>query len=158
MQQSSSASTARARKLAAAMRDGCLGARVDRLQRLVGRRFDQELRPLGLSQPQMEVLGALVVAGAPVKPSDLAGWLSIERSTMSRNLALMEQRGLVETSDTSPTGRSLRVEITAAGTDVFARAKEAWSTAQKAVSAAIGDEAGSMLDTWLDNLAQHTAD
>ncbi len=156
MQHDSSTSTARASELAAAMRDGCLGARVDRLRRLVGRHFDQELRPLGLSQPQMEALGALVISGAPVKPSDLAGWLSIERSTMSRNLALLEQRGLVETSDTSPTGRSLRVEITAAGTDAFARAKEAWSAAQKAVTDAIGDEAVSTLDTWLANLAQHT--
>jgi DNA-binding MarR family transcriptional regulator len=103
----------------------------------------------------MEVLGALVIAGAPVKPSDLAGWLSIERSTMSRNLALFEQRGLVDASDTSSTGRSLRVEITAAGTDAFARAKEAWSAAQKAVREAIGDEAASTLDTWLDNLARH---
>jgi DNA-binding MarR family transcriptional regulator len=157
MQQNSGISNARASELAIAMRDSCLGARVDRLQRLVGRRFDQELRPLGLSQPQMEVMGALVISGGPVKPSDLAGWLSIERSTMSRNPALLEQRGLVGTTDTSPTGRSLRVEITASGTEAFARAQDAWSAAQEAVLEAGGGEAASTLDTWLDNLAQRSA-
>ena len=135
------------------MQAGCLGVRVGRLQRLVARRFDQELRPLGLSLPQLEVLSALVLSAAPVKPSDLAGWLFIERSTMSRNLALLEQRELVKTSKTSSTGRSLRVEITTAGTDALAEAEEAWGAAQQAVRDVVGDDAASIMDTWLANLA-----
>ena len=159
MQQTSKSPATRANELAVAMQAGCLGTRVGRLQRLVARRFDQELRPLGLSVPQLEVLSALMLCAAPVKPSDLAGWLCIERSTMSRNLGLLEQRGLVKTSETSPTGRSLRVEITAAGTDALAEAEGAWSAAQHAVRDIVGDDAASILDTWLANLARHdTAD
>ena len=159
MQQTSKSSSTRATELAVAMQAGCLGVRVGRLQRLVARHFDQKLRPLGLSVPQLEVLSALVLSAAPVKPSDLAGWLSIERSTMSRNLALLEKRGLVKTSETSPTGRSLRVEITAPGTDAIAEADGAWSAAQQAVRDVVGDDAASILDTWLVSLAVHdTAD
>lgn len=153
MQQNLEGSGARAGELAAAMQAGCLGVRVGRLQRLVAREFDQQLRPLGLSLPQMEVLSALVLSAAPVKPSDLAGWLAVERSTMSRNLTLLERRGLVKTSETSPTGRSLRVEITTAGTDALAGAEGAWSAAQQAVREVVGDEAVPILDTWLADLA-----
>jgi DNA-binding MarR family transcriptional regulator len=98
-----------------------------------------------------------VTAGAPVKPSDLATWLSVERSTMSRNLALLEQRGLIKTSETSPTGRSLRVGITTAGIDALAEAEGAWSAAQRALSDAVGAEAAAILDTWLENLSVQAA-
>jgi DNA-binding MarR family transcriptional regulator len=155
MQQIPESPRARATELAAAMQAECLGMRVGRLQRLVARRFDQELRPLGLSLPQLEVLSTLVTSAVPAKPSELAGWLSVERSTMSRNLALLEQRGLVKTSETSPTGRSLRVGITPAGIDALAEAQGAWSAAQGALRDVVGDDAASLLDTWLENLAVH---
>ena len=159
MQQMPESSGDRAGELAAAMQAGCLGVRVGRLQRLVARRFDQELRPLGLSLPQLEVLSALVLCAAPVKPSDLAGWLAVERSTMSRNLALLGQRGLVKASETSPAGRSLRVEITPAGSDALAEAEGAWNAAQHAVRDVVGDDAASIMDNWLANLAvRDTAD
>jgi DNA-binding MarR family transcriptional regulator len=155
MQQTPDSPGAQAAELAAAMQSGCLGMRVGRLQRLVARRFDQALRPLGVSLPQLEVLSTLVTAAAPVKPSDLAAWLFVERSTMSRNLALLEQRGLVKTSEVSPTGRMLRVGITAAGIDALAEARGAWGAAQGALRDVVGDDAASILDAWLENLAVH---
>jgi len=145
-------SVERAGELAVAMQHGCLGIRVGRLHRLVARRFEQALRPLGLSISQLEVLSALVVNGAPVKPTDLAGWLAIERSTMSRNLALMESRGLVETTETSPTGRSQKIAVTPAGISALADAETAWRQAQAAVEAAIGPHAVGTLDQWLARL------
>ena len=63
----------------------------------------------------MEVLGALVLNDTPPRPPDLAKWLAVERSTMNRNLALMEKRGYVRTTETSPTGRSQRVTVTREG-------------------------------------------
>ena len=100
----------------------------------------------------MEVLSALVLCATPVKPSDLAGWLFIERSTMSRNLTLMEQKGLVETTERSPTGRSLRVAITASGLTSLVEAEDAWRRAQTALRNIVGDDAAATLDTWLGGL------
>ena len=113
------------------MQASCLGVRVGRLQRLVGRRFDQALRPLGLSISQMEVLSALTIMQTSLRPGELAAALSIERSTMSRNLALMEKHGLVETTETSPTGRSTKIGITALGSQTLADATTAWGEASE---------------------------
>jgi len=89
--------------------------------------------------------------------SDLAAWLFVERSTMSRNLALLEQRGLVKTSEVSPTGRTLRVGITPAGINALAEARGAWGAAQGALRDVVGDDAVSTLDAWLEDLAVQDA-
>src|SRR6478735_2985511 len=99
----------RADALAAQMGAECVGVRVSRLHRTIARRFEQALRPLGLSLPQLEVLAHLTAIGSPLAPRVLADWLGVERSTMSRNLATLERDGLVSTVDRSPTGRSMRV-------------------------------------------------
>jgi DNA-binding MarR family transcriptional regulator len=59
----------------------------------VSRTFGNTLRPVGVSLPQLEVLPALTGVARPIKPSELAHLLFIDRSTMSSNLALMETKG-----------------------------------------------------------------
>ena len=107
------------------MREGCLGVRIGRLHRLVARRFDQTLQPLGLSLPHLEVLGVLMLRG-PLKPSAVAEALDVERSTISRNLSLMAQRGWVEL-DYSPSGRSTSATLTRQGIKTLAQARTAWA-------------------------------
>ena len=136
-------------ELAQSMQAGCVGLRVDRLHRQVNRHFEQALRPLGLSLPQLEILSALTVGGAAVKPAELATRLGAERSTMSRNLTLMQQRGWVSTTQTSSSGRSMAVAITDMGTTTLAQAHTAWTQAQTAVLALLGNEAPATLDSWL---------
>ena len=55
--------------LAETMRASCLAARVTRLHRVIARAYEQALRPLGLTQPQLEILGTLLIMTGPVKPS-----------------------------------------------------------------------------------------
>lgn len=149
MQQKMSAES----KLAQEMQQACVGLRAGRLQRLIGRRFDQALRPLGLSISQMEVLSALTIIGTSARPSDLAAGLGIERSTMSRNLALMEQHGLIEPTETSPTGRSTRVGITDSGREQLAGATDAWRQAQESVTKQVGEDVSATLDEWIAKLS-----
>lgn len=139
--------------LAREIRAGCVGMRVGRLHRIVARRFDQSLRPLGLTLPQLEALSALTLTGHPVRPGALADYLAVERLTMSRNLAVLEDRGWARTAGRSPTGRSMTFEITGPGTEILARAGAAWREAQAAVTALLGADAPARLDTWLDILA-----
>lgn len=145
--------TAAAERMAADLRASCLGVRVGRLSRLVGRRYDQALRPLGLSVAQLEVLGTLTVIGDSVRPADLATWLAVERSTMSRNLSLMEERGYVQPTELSPSGRSQRVAITQAGRTTLAQAELAWRSVQGDVEQALGRQALPTLDAWISSLA-----
>ncbi|CAA9475332.1 MAG: hypothetical protein AVDCRST_MAG02-4072 [uncultured Rubrobacteraceae bacterium] len=130
----------------------CLGTRVGRLHRAVGRRFDGALRPLGLTMPQMEILASLVPQDAPVRPSELAEVLMAERSTVSRNLAALGERGWVEAAEISPTGRSMAFAATPEGERVFASARTAWAEAQASVMRSLGPEAPATIDAWLGEL------
>ena len=141
-----------ARALAHRMNAGCLGLRVGRLQRLVVREFEQRLRPLGLSLPQLEILSALTGLGEPVRPTALADLLGVERSTMSRNLAGLQERELVHAAAVSASGRSLTVTTTEAGTALLAAADGAWTEAQRALVDRVGPAAPGILDTWLSSL------
>ncbi|HEY0934335.1 MAG TPA: MarR family winged helix-turn-helix transcriptional regulator [Trebonia sp.] len=143
-----------AAQVALDLQTSCLGVRIGRLNRLVGRRFDHALRPLGLSIAQMEVLGALMLNESPPRPADLAQWLAVERSTMSRNLALMEKHGYVRTTETSPTGRSQRVTITREGQIALGRAEQAWRQAQDSIIGQLGGHSVATLDSWLESLAR----
>src|SRR5262245_36790863 len=126
---------------AAEMAQHCVSSRIGRLHRIVARRFELALAPFGVTPPQLEILAALTVADHAVSPSDLAQLLAVERSTMSRNLALMRERGLIATADRSPTGRVMTVAITDAKRATFAEARGAWRSAQDSVIAAVGDAA-----------------
>ena len=136
-------------RLSQDMAAGCIGVRVGRLHRLVAREFERQLRPTGLSRQQLEVLSALILSHAPVRPTVLADLLALERSTMSRNLAVLMDRGLVAHTDLSRTGRTLAVEITPAGTAAVAQAEKAWRRAQAVLTEHLGPDAAAALDSWL---------
>jgi len=136
--------------LAEEVRRACLGMRVTRLHRVVARVYEQELQTAGLSLPQMEILTVLITAAEPVRQAVLAATLRAERSTVSRNLALMQKRGWVTVAEISPTGRAMSVTITEAGVTAFTRASTAWRSAQTTAARILGPDATSVLDQWLD--------
>jgi DNA-binding MarR family transcriptional regulator len=135
--------------LAAEVGGACLGMRVARLHRVVARRYEQALQTAGLTQPQMEILASLVTAAGPVRPAALAARLMLERSTISRDLALMQKRGWVGVAQTSATGRAMSVTITGAGIAAFTSAGTAWRRAQADAERMLGRDAASTLDQWL---------
>lgn len=143
------ASEAESRRQARQMVEGCLGRRIARLQRLVGRRVDAELRQFGLTAPQLEVLSEMAFFDGPARPSEIADWLGLERSTVSRNLDGLVQRGFAQVSATSSTGRTTRVTVTEAGYQALADAGPAWHRAQAWISAALGSTTAETLDQWL---------
>jgi DNA-binding MarR family transcriptional regulator len=136
--------------LAEEVRGACLGMRVGRLHRIVARVYEQAMQTVGLSLPQMEILTMLISAKGPVRPADLATRLMLERSTVSRNLALMQKRGWVTAVETSPTGRAMSVTVADAGVAAFTSASTAWHSAQATAVAMLGPTAASILDQWLD--------
>jgi DNA-binding MarR family transcriptional regulator len=138
--------------MAHAMQGECLGLRVGQLHRLIGRRFDQALRPLGLSISQLGVLSALTIHGGAVKPAQLAEWLATERSTVSRNLSLLEGKGLLAPAEVSASGRSMAVTITEQGAAALAQSENAWRTVQASLTELLGDDAPAKLDNWVERL------
>jgi len=108
--------------------DGCLAARLRLLSRVVTSVYDAALRPHGLRVSQMNVLTVIAVGG-PLRAVDAARRLRLETSTLSRDLERLIDRGWVRSSPGK--GRALRLEITAAGRELLAKATGDWRKAQR---------------------------
>lgn len=104
----------------------CLAAR--RAAREITRVFDERLRKHGLRATQYSVLVALELAG-PTPISALAGELGMERTTLTRSAALLQQRGWVA-SGGSGDRRQHQLRLTASGRRKLVAAFPAWKAAQ----------------------------
>jgi DNA-binding MarR family transcriptional regulator len=113
------------------------------------RLYEQALKRVGLTQQQPEVLASLITAAGPVRPTALVASLMAERSTISRNPALMQNRGWVAAAETSATGRAMSVTTTDAGIAAFVSAGTAWRRAPAGAARALGAGAASVLDQQL---------
>jgi DNA-binding MarR family transcriptional regulator len=99
--------------------------------------FDRRLRAHGLRITQFTILANLILRGAtPV--TALAEALGVDRTTVTRNLALVEREGWIETRADRNDARTHLVSITAAGRAAAEAALPAWRAAQAAVAAALG--------------------
>ena len=100
--------------------------------------YDQELRRTGLQATQFGLLAALD-RHAGASQEQLAAWLAMEQSTLSRNLQGLARKRWV-TSHVPPGTRSARYGATAAGRAALARARPAWQRAQARVKQAMGKD------------------
>src|ERR1700759_2946712 len=77
------------------VRDACLCLHTQRAARALARRFDQALRPVGLTNGQFSLLMSL---NRPVPPSmaPVAALLAMDRTTLTAALKPLQRRGLVE--------------------------------------------------------------
>ena len=85
------------------VRDTCLCLHLQRAARAVARRFDEALRPLGLTSGQFSLLMSL---NRPEPPTigDVAGVLAMDRTTLTANLKPLVRR-LFETAMDEPIDR-----------------------------------------------------
>jgi len=113
----------------------CLASR--RAARAVTRAFDRELRPYGIRATQFSMLVMLMLRG-PLAIGELAESLGVERTTLTRNLALTEREGWVAIRP-GDDARSRIVAATKKGRAAVTAALPAWRQAQLAATAAIGD-------------------
>src|SRR5215813_3645348 len=77
------------------VRDHCLCLHVQRAARALARRFDDALRPVGVTQGQFSLLTALNRAEPPTIGA-VANLLALDRTTLTANLKPLERRGLVK--------------------------------------------------------------
>jgi DNA-binding MarR family transcriptional regulator len=110
------------------VRDTCLCLHVQRAARALARRFDETLRPLGLTQGQFSLLTSL---NRPEPPNvgSVATLLAMDRTTLTANLKPLERRHLVKVAVDKQDKRSRRLIITPAGRALVARAFPVWQQA-----------------------------
>jgi len=129
----------------------CLGVR--RAGRLIARRYDAALRPLGLTSGQFAILTALL-GDRPLGLGALAERLGMERTTLNRNLRPLESLGFVETVDDPADRRVRSLRLTAAGRCVARDAIGLWAEAQAESTRRLHGKAGwAVLKAQLDRLA-----
>jgi DNA-binding MarR family transcriptional regulator len=126
----------------------CMAQRLRGATRTINRIYDQALEASGLRGTQFSVLIAISLFGeAPLLR--VAEELSLDRTTLTRNLQPLERAGLVSSSP----GKDQRVRLlrlTEAGQRTLQRAFPLWEEAQSKVARALGDRRWRML---LDGLA-----
>jgi DNA-binding MarR family transcriptional regulator len=74
----------------------------------------------------------------------LAKSLAMDRTTLTRNLSLLESKGWIATRDDKNDARSHLASVTARGRAVAHAALPAWREAQSAVAAALGSDAAAL--------------
>jgi DNA-binding MarR family transcriptional regulator len=111
----------------------CLHARMT--ARAVTRAFDQVLQPLGLEATQFSLLAAIAF-NPPSSITQLADRMAIERTSLSRNLSLLQKRGLIMSSD----GGRRRVfwAVSPEGEHLLRDAIPLWQQVQSSLVNAIG--------------------
>jgi DNA-binding MarR family transcriptional regulator len=120
------------------VRDCCLCLYVQRAARALARRFDDALRPLGLTNGQFSLLMSL---NRPEPPgmAAVAALLAMDRTTLTAALKPLERRGLVKIAADPDDRRGRRLHLTNAGRALLASAVLVWEETHRLTEALLGD-------------------
>ena len=107
------------------VRDRCLCLHIQRAARVLARRFDDALRPHGLTNGQFSLLMSL---NRPEPPpmGPVAALLAMDRTTLTAALKPLERRGLVQITPDPSDRRSRILNLTAKGRKLLAQALPVW--------------------------------
>ena len=108
----------------------CLAAR--RNARAITRYFEAKLRRHGLKATQFSLLASLALTG-PKPMRDLAELLGLERTTLTRNAALLERNGWIDV-DPPKDRRERPLRLTASGRQKLEAAYPDWKAAQDSLA------------------------
>ena len=114
------------------VRDACLCLHTQRAARALARRFDEALRPIGITSGQFSLLMSLN-RPAPPKMGSVASLLAMDRTTLTAALKPLERRGLVTVAVDPSDRRGRLLTLTAAGSKVLASAVPIWELTHAAV-------------------------
>ena len=114
----------------------CTNFRLRQLTRRVTQFYDAELGKAGLKTTQYALLSHVQKLG-PVRPGELARAMTMDASTLTRNLKPLVDAGWIELSAGSD-ARSRTVTITDAGRARREAARDDWQRAQKGLEARLG--------------------
>jgi DNA-binding MarR family transcriptional regulator len=120
------------------IRDCCLCLHVQRAARALARRFDDALRPIGLTNGQFSLLVALNRPKPPGMTS-VAKLLAMDRTTLTAALKPLRRRGLVRIKLDPADRRGRLMMLTAKGRKSLARAVPIWKKTHSAVEVLLRD-------------------
>lgn len=113
----------------------CVSTSLRKTERIVTRHYDAHLAESGITAVQLPILAAIGGAAEPTFRM-LAEQLELDRSTLSRNLALLERRGLLVIGPSSGPKPGL-LGLTPEGNDTLVRAHKLWLDAHGSLESAV---------------------
>lgn len=134
------------------VRDTCLCLHAQRAARALARRFDEALRPVGLTNGQFSLLMSL---NRPQPPAvgPVAKLLAMDRTTLTAALKPLQRNGLVTVGADPKDRRSRLLILTDAGRKTLAASVPIWRETHAAIEAGLSTLDASDLRTALGALA-----
>ena len=126
------------------VRDTCLCLHVQRAARALARRFDEALRPLGLTNGQFSLMMSLN-RPEPVPKGPVATLLAIDQTTLTAALKPLERRGWVNILQSPRDRRARLLSLTPSGKAVLAAAVPIWKVTHAALEERLPDGNGDQL-------------
>ncbi len=117
------------------MGGSCYALQARRTANQVARTYNQALAHLSLEVAQFSTL-CVIAAEQALSVSDMAAQLGVERSTLVRNLKILERDDLIRQAGRD--GRRIVYRITAKGSRLLNKALPVWHQVQAELGASIG--------------------
>ncbi len=117
----------------------CACDQLRRVTRGITQLYDNGMVPSGLKVTQLPIFVGLGSEG-DMALSVLADRLALDRTTLTRNLKVLEDRGLIRTYENEDDARVRMVSMTLEGSTMLKGALERWEQVQEYVEATFGRE------------------
>lgn len=114
----------------------CANANIRRTDRVVTQLYDEILAPSGVNGPQFGLLAA-IAASAPISINGMTASLAMDRTTLTRNLAVLTKQHLIR-SEEGADRRMRLVTLTQKGEQTLEQAWPLWREAQARIERALG--------------------
>ncbi len=130
--------------------DTCICIDVRTAARRLTDMYDRALSPSGISVSQFSQLYNIQRLGNPTQKA-LSDATGLDRSTLGRNLRVLEKQGLVSIQP-GEDARTKNITITKAGKAAFGKAAPLWVEVQQDLTNTIGRDGRHQLTQLLENL------
>ncbi len=129
----------------------CYSARLRAAARRIGSIYDEALEPFAINVAQYSLM-SLVQRRQPISLTELARIAELERSTIGRNVRVLERGGLVELGRGDTDQRESVVMLTQRGIEVLDLARPRWSACQQVIETRLGPDRVSLFNDLLDSI------
>jgi DNA-binding MarR family transcriptional regulator len=139
-------------RIAQSLLDSCMCHKTRMAARAITRAYDDALRQTGLRATQVSVLAAVAARGA-LSIQSLADSLGMDRTTLTRNLRPLEDKGLVILAPEAR-HRSRVLTLAPSGRAMLMKALPLWENAQRATQKRLGNQRWPAVQEALAGLAE----
>ncbi len=130
--------------------ENCLCMELRSAARQLTRTYDEVLAPAGVTANQFSLINHIRTGDTP-NMKKLAQLSGLDRSTLGRNLQVMERQGLIDIGAGSD-ARSRQISLTADGRRALQRAAPLWNSVQDTLVSRLGQERRAELKVLLQEL------